>query len=210
MFPEGEGKTDTGTASNDAPKTDKAKGKSGKKANAKKASPKTDTKEKSPLKKGDDKAKGGSKKVAAKSDKKTTTKAVVEKDVFGFRKGSKKSQAAALYNSKKGATLAEVKEKTGSSQLNLLTELEGRVTIDTTKEKGAGKKQVTRYKITIPEGGVKAAKPAKKAEAKPAKAAAKPDKKADAKKTPAKADKTKTAKAAKPAKKAKAEAQANA
>lgn len=92
--------------------------------------------------------------------KKTATKAApVEKDQFGFRKGSKKSAAAALYASKKGATLSEVKEKTGSSQLNLLTELKNRkFKVQTTKEKGTGKKQVTRYKIVLPE---KAAKPEK-------------------------------------------------
>ena len=109
-------------------------------------------------------------------------KAPVERDQFGFRKGSKKSLAAALYSGKKGATLAEVKEKTGSSQLNLLTELKGRkVKIETTKEKGAGKKQVTRYKIIVPEGGIKAAKPAPKEDTKPAKGKDKPSKKADAK-----------------------------
>ncbi len=196
-----------GTASNDTPKSSGSKGKTDKKASAKKADA-SKSKDKAPAKKSDTKSNGKDKKVVAKSDKKPVAKAVVEKDVFGFRKGSKKSQAAAMYNSKKGATLAEVKEKTGSSQLNLLTELDGRVKIDTTKEKGAGKKQVTRYKIAIPEGGVKAAKTVKKEDK--AKPAAKAEKKADAKKAdkkPAKADKKA---AAKPAKKAKAEAQASA
>lgn len=95
------------------------------------------------------------------AEKPTKAKALVERDQFGFRKDSKKAKAAAMYSSKKGATLAEVKDKIGSSQLNLLTELEGRVKVEKTKEKGAGKKQVTRYKIIVPEGGVKAAKPKK-------------------------------------------------
>lgn len=45
-------------------------------------------------------------------------------DQYGFRLGSKKSKAAAMYGSKHGATLSETKAKTGSTQYNVLTELE--------------------------------------------------------------------------------------
>lgn len=44
-------------------------------------------------------------------------------DVFGLRKGSGKSKAAALYARKEGATLAEVKAKTGGVQYNVLKQL---------------------------------------------------------------------------------------
>lgn len=131
--------------------------------------PKTDKPKKT------DKTKVAAKKVAAKAkpvakkakangkDKKPAVKAApkapVQKDQFGFRRGSKKSAAAALYASKRGATLNEVKEHTGSSQLNLLTELKNqKYKVTTTKEKGTGRKQVTRYKIVLPE---KTAKPDK-------------------------------------------------
>ena len=69
-----------------------------------------------------------------------------EKDTYGFRVGSKKSQAAAIYASKAGATLAEVKEQTGSAQLNLLKELadEG-YPVRSVKEQGDGARKVTRY-----------------------------------------------------------------
>lgn len=70
-------------------------------------------------------------------------------DQFGFRGGSLKSQAAAMYASKKGATLAEVKAALNSSQFNVLHELEGRkgITIERTEEDGAGPRKVTRYRI---------------------------------------------------------------
>lgn len=127
----------------DEAKKAKAKGKAEKPAKAKKApAPKKADAKKSAAKKP---AKDTSKKSAkAASEKKPAT----ERDAFGFRKGSKKSEAAKLYNSKKGATLAEVKEKIGSSQLNLLKELEEKGwEISRTKVGGEGKKQVTRYKI---------------------------------------------------------------
>ena len=69
-------------------------------------------------------------------------------DKFGFRIGSKKSQAAAMYATKNGATLNEVKEALNSSQFNLLLELEDKFQIDKTKVPGTeGKRQVTRYHI---------------------------------------------------------------
>jgi hypothetical protein len=72
----------------------------------------------------------------------------VELDKFGYRKGSLRSQAAALYSTGKGATLGEVKEKLGSVQLNVLTELEGKgYKVTKTKEAGDGPRQVTRYHL---------------------------------------------------------------
>jgi hypothetical protein len=69
-------------------------------------------------------------------------------DQFGFRKGSIRSQAAAMYAKGKGATLAEVKEALGSVQFNLLTELtEQGYTIDKSEAKGATGRGVTRYKL---------------------------------------------------------------
>lgn len=150
---------DTTTPSAETPKpVKKLKGKGKVKATAKKA-----------------KGNGKTKKVAAKKPAKSKTP--IERDQFGFRIGSKKSDAAKLYASKRGATLGEVKEKTGSSQLNLLTELKNRkIKVEQSKEKGTGKKQVTRYKIVVPEGGLKAksAKPVKKA-AKPVEVSAEDD-----------------------------------
>ena len=70
-------------------------------------------------------------------------------DQFGYRLGSKKSAAAALYAAKKGATLEEVHKATGSVQLNLLKDCEGRgFTVKRSKENGAGKRQVTRYHLS--------------------------------------------------------------
>ena len=69
-------------------------------------------------------------------------------DKFGYREGSIKSKAAALYGSKSGATFGEVKDKLGSNQLNLLTELGNKgFTIKRVKEKGKSDRQVTRYFI---------------------------------------------------------------
>lgn len=72
-------------------------------------------------------------------------------DQFGFRTGSLKSKAAAMYASKKGATLAEVKAMLNSSQFNLLSELEARkgITIERTQVEGAGPRKVTRYRIVM-------------------------------------------------------------
>ena len=76
-------------------------------------------------------------------------KAKPNADVYGYLMGSLKSAAAALYASKGGATLAEVKDKTGSVQLNLLKDLEGRgFKVKRTKEPGAGSRQVTRSHLS--------------------------------------------------------------
>ena len=69
-------------------------------------------------------------------------------DAYGFRKGTIKSKAAAMYAKGKGATLAEIKEALGSVQFNLLTELEGNgFTIGKTEAKNDAGRPVTRYKI---------------------------------------------------------------
>ena len=70
------------------------------------------------------------------------------KDVYGFREGSMKSQAAAMYSRKEGATLEEVKSALKSSQLNLLKELEAKgYKVKKVKEEGNGNKPVTRYHL---------------------------------------------------------------
>jgi len=70
----------------------------------------------------------------------------VKLDAFGLKVGSKKSQAAALYARKGGATLDEVKKAINSPQLNVLAELkEAGFTVETKKEAGAGAKKITRY-----------------------------------------------------------------
>ena len=71
-------------------------------------------------------------------------------DQFGLRKGSIKSQAAAIYAKGKGATLGDVKGVLGSVQFNVLKELEAKgFTIDKTEVKGTGTRSVTRYKIHV-------------------------------------------------------------
>lgn len=75
---------------------------------------------------------------------------VAPPDKFGFRTGSLKSKAAAMYASKKGATLAEVKAALNSAQFNVLTELEAKkfkvnrieVPSDTSK------RTITRYQVS--------------------------------------------------------------
>ena len=68
-------------------------------------------------------------------------------DAYGFKLDTIKSKAAAMYASKRGATVGEVKEALGSLQLNLLKDVEKRgFTIERTKEK-TGSRSVTRYKI---------------------------------------------------------------
>jgi hypothetical protein len=85
-------------------------------------------------------------KAVTKPAKAVKAKAAVTADVFGFRTGSMKSKAAAMYSSKKGATLEEVKTSLGSVQLNLLKDLEQRgFKVKRVKEAGDGKRQVTRY-----------------------------------------------------------------
>lgn len=87
-----------------------------------------------------------------KTARKTRTKRVNGNghDKFGFRTGSLKSKAAAMYASEKGATLNEVKAKLKSTQFNLITELEAKkFKIKRTLEAGAGSREVTRYHIMI-------------------------------------------------------------
>ena len=68
------------------------------------------------------------------------------KDIFGYRIGSTKSKAAAMYATKGGATVEEVKKATGSVQLNLIKDCEEKgFTVQRLKEDGSGKRQVTRY-----------------------------------------------------------------
>jgi hypothetical protein len=74
------------------------------------------------------------------------------KDQFGLRKGSARSEAAAMYARKSGATLAEVEEQVGSIQLNVLIDLKKKgwlVEQDTEKRKGQGKRPVTRYYLKL-------------------------------------------------------------
>jgi hypothetical protein len=98
-------------------------------------------------------AKGNGKAIKAKGMKgkarKPRTVDPAKLDPFGFRKGSKKSKAAAMYASKKGATLSQVKDALKSTQYNLLTELEERG-FKVTKEaiSGDSDRKVTRYHIT--------------------------------------------------------------
>lgn len=69
-------------------------------------------------------------------------------DQFGFRLGSKRAKAAALYASKAGATLAEAKAKAGSPQYNVLTELENKgYRIKRTVDSEGGHK-VTRFHVS--------------------------------------------------------------
>jgi len=92
------------------------------------------------------KVKAASKPAKAKAKAKVARAAPKNVDAFGFRQGSIKSQAAAMYAGKKGATLGEVKEKLDSVQLNLLTKLEADgFKVKKVKEAGDGKRQVTRY-----------------------------------------------------------------
>lgn len=102
----------------EAPKAkEEAKGKAPKKAEAPKAKPKAKAKE-----------------------------SEVKRDIYGYKEGSLKSKAAAMYASADGATMQEVKKKLGSVQLNLLTDLEERgCTVKKTKEEGNGARPVTRY-----------------------------------------------------------------
>lgn len=124
-----EADTDTDEAPATAPKPKKAKAKT-KKAAAK-----------APAKKA--KANGKEK----KAERAPRTRDPAKLDEFGFRKGTIKSRAAAMY--KKGATLAEVKDEVGSVQFNLLTELEKNGhTIKKTTIKGTGGRDATKYKVT--------------------------------------------------------------
>lgn len=69
-----------------------------------------------------------------------------KKDAWGFREGSAKSQAVALYAAKGGATLEEVKAAVGSVQLNVLNSLEeAGHEVKRNKEEREGQRSVTRY-----------------------------------------------------------------
>lgn len=118
-------------------------------AAADKAKPKTKTPAKG-TGKADAKADAKTEKTDKTKVDKTKDKSAAkgEKDEFGFRKGSLKSRAAALYARKDGATREEVVAELQSSQLNLLKELEeaGQFVVTKKKEEGSkGKKPVTRY-----------------------------------------------------------------
>jgi hypothetical protein len=79
---------------------------------------------------------------------KKAPKPAVVRDKFGLRKGSARSEAATMYARKSGATLAEVKERVGSIQLNVLTTLaKNGWEVDKDTEKRAGGRPVTRYWI---------------------------------------------------------------
>ena len=56
------------------------------------------------------------------ASKEKTTKKTATKDSFGLRKGSNTQKAATMFT--KGATMADVKAKTGSNQYNVLKWLE--------------------------------------------------------------------------------------
>lgn len=122
------------------PKAKKAKVKA--KAPAKKAKANGHTNGKAPAKK-------------AKADKVTKARAPRTRDPekldeYGFRKGSIKSRAAAMY--KKGATLSEVKEEIGSVQFNVLGELEkAGFKIKKTEVEGKNGRSATEYKV-LPKG----------------------------------------------------------
>lgn len=69
-----------------------------------------------------------------------------KKDVFGFREGSAKSKAVAMYATKSGATLEQVKDEVGSIQLNVLNALEAEGhEVKRVKEEREGQRPVTRY-----------------------------------------------------------------
>ncbi len=107
--------------------------------------PKAKAAPKAPAKKAAPKA---VKKAAKAAKPKGPRKPPAEKDQFGLRKGSAKSEAAAMYARKNGATLAEVKEKVGSIQLNVLVGLEeaGHI-VEREKLERKGQRPVTRYKL---------------------------------------------------------------
>lgn len=102
-------------------------------------------KAKAPAKKA--KANGHSKPKAVKARKARTVDAS-KLDQFGFRLGTIKSKAAAIYAAKNGATLSEVKDKLKSTQFNLLTEVTKRgFKVKRTPETGDTNRKVMRFKI---------------------------------------------------------------
>jgi hypothetical protein len=96
------------------------------------------------------KAKGAAKAKPAKGAKARKARTIdpAKLDQFGLRKGSIKSQAAAMYASKKGATLNEVKEALESTQFNVLTELEGKgFKVLRSQVPGVGARAATKYNL---------------------------------------------------------------
>lgn len=72
-----------------------------------------------------------------------------KKDKYGFRPGCIKSRAADMYCSEDGATLAEIKNKTGSTQYNVLKELEKQgYTITKKFVDGRGARPIIRFWAT--------------------------------------------------------------
>ncbi len=95
-------------------------------------------------------AKGAAKAKPARGAKvrKARTVDPAKLDQFGLRKGSIKSQAAAMYASKKGATLNEVKEALESTQFNVITELEGKgFKVLRSQVPGVGARAATSYRL---------------------------------------------------------------
>lgn len=86
-------------------------------------------------------AKGSEKPKVAKSKAEP-----VVKDQWGFRVGSAKSKAVAMYATKEGATLEEVKATVGSIQLNVLNALEADgYEVKREKQEREDARSVTRY-----------------------------------------------------------------
>jgi hypothetical protein len=84
----------------------------------------------------------------ATGPRKTRRVPKAEVDEFGFRKGSLKSKAAAMYASRDGATLAEVRKRLNSTQFNLLTELKKKkFKVHETEVPGAGGRKATNYHV---------------------------------------------------------------
>ena len=97
------------------------------------------------------KAKGKRKAKKAKSLRAPRTRDVSTLDVFGFRKGSMRSDAAMMYRA--GATLDEVKGVLGSIQYNVLTALAAKGFNVTEKViKNDNKRKVIRYKVSSRKG----------------------------------------------------------
>lgn len=85
----------------------------------------------------------------ARAKGKTRTLDPAKRDEYGLRLGSIKSKAAAMYGSKKGATLGEVKDKVGSIQFNVLTQLQDKGhKVKRVEEKGDAGRPVTRFYLT--------------------------------------------------------------
>jgi len=83
------------------------------------------------------------------SARKKTAGAPHGRDAWGFRQGTKASNAAALYAAKAGATRAEIVKACGSPQMNLLTALEERGRKVTTLQRACKVtgREVTAYRI---------------------------------------------------------------